>query len=105
MLPYFRKAENNRRFANRYHGTDGPLAVSDPISPLPISAAFIRAAQQAGIPYNPDFNGAKQEGVGYHQTTTREWPTRKRRRLLPPTRAGALQPDRDHARSGEPHHP
>jgi len=72
VLPYFRKAESNRRFANRYHGTDGPLAVSDPISPLPISATFLRAAQQAGILYNPDFNGATQEGVGYHQTTTRE---------------------------------
>ena len=72
VLPYFRKAESNRRFANRYHGTDGPLTVSDPISPLPISATFIRAAQQAGIAYNPDFNGATQEGVGYHQTTTRD---------------------------------
>jgi choline dehydrogenase len=72
VLPYFRKAESNRRFANRYHGTEGPLAVSDPISPLPISATFIRAAQEVGVPYNPDFNGATQEGVGYHQTTTRE---------------------------------
>ncbi len=100
VLPYFRKAEGNRRFANRYHGTDGPLAVSDPISPLPISAAFIRAAQQAGIPYNPDFNGAVQEGVGYHQTTTREGrrgsaavsylhPVRKRPNLTVITRAQA----------------
>ena len=72
VLPYFRKAEANSRFSNRYHGTDGPLAVSDPISPLKISAAFIKAAQEAGIPYNPDFNGAEQEGVGYHQTTTRD---------------------------------
>jgi choline dehydrogenase-like flavoprotein len=71
VLPYFRKAEANRRFSNRYHGASGPLAVSDPISPIPITAAFIRAAQEAGIAYNPDFNGAEQEGVGYHQTTTR----------------------------------
>ncbi len=103
VLPYFRKAESNRRFANRYHGTDGPLAVSDPISPLPISAAFIRAAQQAGLPYNPDFNGAEQDGVGYHQTTTRDG-----RRgsaavsYLRPAREPA-QPDRDHPRPGEPH--
>ncbi len=100
VLPYFRKAENNRRFANRYHGTDGPLAVSDPISPLPISATFIRAAQQAGIPYNPDFNGAMQEGVGYHQTTTRNGrrgsaavsylrPARERSNLTVITRAQA----------------
>jgi choline dehydrogenase len=71
VLPYFRKAESNSRFSNRYHGVDGPLAVSDPISPLKITSAFIKAAQETGIPYNPDFNGAEQEGVGYHQTTTR----------------------------------
>ena len=72
LLPYFRKAESNSRFSNRYHGADGPLTVSDPISPLKITAAFIKAAQEAGVPYNPDFNGAEQEGVGYHQTTTRD---------------------------------
>jgi len=98
VLPYFRKAEANARFANRYHGTEGPLAVSDPISPLKISAAFIKAAQEAGIPYNPDFNGAEQEGVGFHQTTTRDGrrgsasvsylrPARDRKNLTVVTRA------------------
>lgn len=72
VLPYFRKAEDNVRLCNAYHGVGGPLRVSDPISPLPITATFIRAAQQAGLPYNADFNGAEQEGVGYHQTTTRD---------------------------------
>lgn len=72
VLPYFRKAEDNVRLSNEYHGIGGPLRVSDPISPLPITARFIRAAQQAGLPYNADFNGAEQEGVGYHQTTTRD---------------------------------
>ena len=75
-----------------------PLAVSDPISPLRITSAFIKAAQEAGIPYNPDFNGAEQEGVGYHQTTTRDGrrgsaavsylrPARGRRNLTVVTRA------------------
>ena len=71
VLPYFRKAESNARFSNQYHGVDGPLRVSDPISPLGITSAFIKAAQESGIAYNPDFNGAEQEGVGFHQTTTR----------------------------------
>jgi choline dehydrogenase-like flavoprotein len=71
VLPYFRKAESNARFSNQYHGVDGPLSVSDPISPLGITSAFIKAAQEVGIPFNPDFNGAEQEGVGFHQTTTR----------------------------------
>ncbi len=71
VLPYFRKAECNQRFANEYHGADGPLSVSDQISPIEISRTFLKAAQQVGIPFNPDFNGASQEGVGFHQTTTR----------------------------------
>ena len=71
VLPYFRRAEHNERFADEFHGTDGPLGVSIPINPLPISEAFLRAAQQMGIPYNPDFNGARQEGIGHYQVTVR----------------------------------
>ena len=62
MLPYFKRAEDNERFADDYHGYGGPLGVSMPIDPLPICEAFIRAAQEFGIPYNPDFNGAQQDG-------------------------------------------
>ena len=69
LLPYFRKAERNQRFANEFHGIDGPLGVSMPLAPLPVADAFIKAAQQFGMPYNPDFNGARQEGVGYYQLT------------------------------------
>ncbi|KAA9010033.1 GMC family oxidoreductase [Histidinibacterium aquaticum] len=97
VLPYFRKAEDNARLCNAYHGVGGPLRVSDPISPLPITATFIKAAQQAGLPYSHDFNGAEQEGVGYHQTTTRDGrrgsaavsylrPARKRKNLTVLTR-------------------
>jgi choline dehydrogenase-like flavoprotein len=69
VLPYFKKAENNQRFANRYHGYQGPLGVSNPISPLPICEAYFQAGQELGIPFNPDFNGEKQEGLGYYQLT------------------------------------
>ena len=72
VLPYFRRAEGNQRFADTFHGTEGPLGVSMPLAPLPIADAFIKAAQQWGIPYNPDFNGAKQEGVGFYQLTQRD---------------------------------
>jgi choline dehydrogenase-like flavoprotein len=71
VLPYFKRAEDNERFAGEYHGYGGPLGVSVPVNPLPISEAFLRAAQEYGIPYNPDFNGAKQEGVGHYQVTVR----------------------------------
>jgi choline dehydrogenase-like flavoprotein len=69
VLPYFKRAENNQRFANHYHSYHGPLGVSNPISPLPICEAFFQAGQELGIPYNPDFNGASQDGLGYYQLT------------------------------------
>jgi choline dehydrogenase-like flavoprotein len=69
VLPYFKRAENNERYANDYHGYGGPLGVSNPISPLPICEAFFQAGQELGIPFNADFNGATQEGLGYYQLT------------------------------------
>ena len=69
VLPYFRRAENNQRFANRYHGYGGPLGVSNPISPLPICEAYFQAGQELGIPFNHDFNGERQAGLGYYQLT------------------------------------
>jgi choline dehydrogenase len=71
ILPYFKKAENQQRGADDYHGTGGPLSVSDPRQDDPLCDAFIKAAAEVGIPANPDFNGASQEGAGYYQTTTR----------------------------------
>jgi choline dehydrogenase-like flavoprotein len=71
ILPYFRRAEDNERFSNAYHGTGGPIGVSDLISPHAMSKVFVRAAQEAGLPYNPDFNGERQEGCGLYQVTQR----------------------------------
>jgi len=69
VLPYFKRSENNQRFANEFHGYGGPLGVSNPISPLPICEAFFQAGQELNIPFNADFNGASQEGLGYYQLT------------------------------------
>ncbi len=71
VLPYFKKAENQERGADDFHGAGGPLPVSDLVHADPLSAAFIAAAAETGIPVNPDFNGAAQEGAGFFQTTTR----------------------------------
>jgi choline dehydrogenase len=72
VLPYFKKAENQQRGADDFHGSGGPLPVSDLGHPDPLSAAFITAAAETGLPLNPDFNGALQEGAGFFQTTTRQ---------------------------------
>jgi choline dehydrogenase len=70
VLPYFRRSEHQMRGADGFHGTGGPLCVSD-VAQHPICEAFIAATTGLGFPRNDDFNGASQDGVGYHQTTTR----------------------------------
>ncbi|MFS4438438.1 GMC family oxidoreductase [Paracoccaceae bacterium GXU_MW_L88] len=71
VLPYFRKAEDNDTYNDRYHGQGGPLGVSKPIAPLPICDAYFEAAAKLGIPFNADMTGAEQAGVGYYQLTQR----------------------------------
>jgi choline dehydrogenase len=71
VLPYFRRAEHQVRGADRFHGADGPLCVSD-VEHHPLCEVFIAAALELGFARNADFNGANQDGVGYHQTTTRQ---------------------------------
>jgi choline dehydrogenase len=71
VLPYFKRSEHQTRGPDDWHGTDGPLVVSDVPDKHPICEAFIRACNDVGFPTNADFNGATQDGVGYHQTTTR----------------------------------
>ncbi|MGE4045430.1 MAG: GMC family oxidoreductase [Acetobacteraceae bacterium] len=78
VLPYFKRAEDNERGGNEFHGAGGPLRVSNQPYKWEIAEALVEACQQAGIPYNDDFNGATQEGCGYYQTTTnnkRRWST------------------------------
>jgi choline dehydrogenase len=72
VLPFFRKAEDNDTYDNKYHGKGGPLGVSQPAAPLPICEAYFAAAAQLGIPRNPDMAGEKQDGVGYYQLTQRK---------------------------------
>jgi choline dehydrogenase len=70
-LPYFKRAEHQTRGRDDHHGVEGPLCVSDVEQGNVICEAFINSAVECGVPRNDDFNGAVQEGVGYHQTTTR----------------------------------
>ena len=71
VLPYYRKAEDNETWDNRYHGKGGPLGVSEPRAPLPVCEAYFEAAAELGIPRNLDVNGEKQDGVAYYQLTQR----------------------------------
>lgn len=69
VLPYYRKAEDNDTYDNRYHGKGGPLGVSKPCAPLPICEAYFDAAAELGIPRNEDVTGEKQDGAAYYQLT------------------------------------
>ncbi len=71
VLPLFKRAENNERGADEFHGNDGPLSVSNMRIQRPITDAWVAAAQSAGYKFNPDYNGADQEGVGFFQLTAR----------------------------------
>ena len=102
VLPFFKKAEDNERGADEFHGVGGPLRVSNPPHIWPLGKAMLEAAVQAGIPRTPDFNGAQKEGAGYYQTTTnnkRRWsaaqaylkPARGRQNLTIVTEAHATR--------------
>lgn len=71
VLPLFRRSECNERGEDALHGGSGPLGVSDMRYRPDYVAAWIDAADAKGTPRNEDFNGPKQEGAGWFQTTTR----------------------------------
>jgi choline dehydrogenase len=69
VLPFFKKAENQERGADDFHGVGGPLSVGDQPFRHELVEALIEASVEASIPRNADFNGATQEGVGRYQAT------------------------------------
>jgi choline dehydrogenase len=71
VLPYFIRSEDNSRGASEFHGASGPQACSDIGERHELMEAIIRAGNELGIPRNDDFNGARQEGVGYYQLFTK----------------------------------
>ncbi|CAG8646049.1 15846_t:CDS:2, partial [Funneliformis mosseae] len=68
--------ENNQRKEKDdefkyYHGQDGLLHVEDYLETFDILNDSIKAAIQFGVPFNKDFNGSKQNGVGKYQLTSK----------------------------------
>jgi choline dehydrogenase len=70
VLPYFRRSEHNSRGANAFHGDSGPQWCSDIGPRHELMDAIIAAGEELGVPRNDDFNGKRQEGVGYYQLFT-----------------------------------
>ncbi|RVD59734.1 choline dehydrogenase [Mesorhizobium sp. M2D.F.Ca.ET.185.01.1.1] len=72
LLPSFKAMEDNAAGADQWRGVGGPLHVTDCSRAVhPLTKRYLAAAEQAGLPFNPDFNGASQEGVGIYQITTK----------------------------------
>jgi len=71
VLPHFRNMEGNNRLLDERHGADGPLLVSDPGHIDDFSRWFVQSVQALGEPYNQDFNGPYQRGVGFYQFMNR----------------------------------
>ncbi len=101
VLPYFKKSEDNARGASEFHGSGGPLRVSEQRSPRPLDTALLEACAAAGIPRIADYNGPEQDGASMFQVTQRNgrrWstadaflrPVRKRPNLEVRTKATVL---------------
>jgi choline dehydrogenase-like flavoprotein len=71
VRPYFLRAENNERGASEHHASGGPLNVCDERSPRQLTARFLAAAEESGIPRVPDYNGPEQDGASPVQVTQR----------------------------------
>lgn len=90
VLPYFKRMERRIGGDDAYRGRDGELPVSDIDWSHPVCDAFIAGAEGMGMPLNPDYNGASQEGVGYFQRTIhRGWRMSTARAFLWPVRSRA----------------
>jgi choline dehydrogenase len=88
LLPWFRKSERYAGGASEYHGDQGELWVSDLRNDHPYCQAWIEAGVQAGHGRNPDFNGARTEGLGAYQLTLRgHWRCDAATAFLAPVRA------------------
>jgi choline dehydrogenase len=110
VLPYFRKLESNERGESALHGATGPLKASDIAKKHELIEAIAAGAGELGIPRNPDFNGERQEGIGYYQLNTHNgWrsststaylrPARKRPNLAVEVNAQATRVVLDGARA------
>ncbi|MFY8206620.1 MAG: GMC family oxidoreductase, partial [Arenimonas sp.] len=69
VLPYFRKAENNETYRDRFHGQDGPLNVAEVMQPSPMNALFLKSAQEEGLPIIGDYNTPEPYGAFMYQVT------------------------------------
>ncbi len=70
ILPMFKRMESYEGGGDdEFRGRDGPIRVTDPVPRDPLLAMIVRAAAEVGIPHNPDYNGATQDGIAMSQAS------------------------------------
>ncbi len=69
VLPFFKRMERYDSGDDEFRGRDGPLRVTNPEPRDTLFATLIKAAGEAGIPHNPDYNGVRQDGIAMSQAT------------------------------------
>jgi choline dehydrogenase len=72
VLPLFKRSEDFDQGESAFHGSGGPLHVLSRYEPHPVNAAVVDAAQEAGIPFNDDYNGEQLDGVAFCQLNVRD---------------------------------
>lgn len=87
VLPYFKKIETFTGGESQYHGAFGELGVSTLRNQNRSCEAWVEAANQFGLPLNPDFNGDTTYGVGnYHLSIRDGWRSSSARAFLEPAK-------------------
>jgi len=69
VRPYFLRSEDNCRGDSEHHAAGGPLHVSEPRSPRPLTKRFLASAEATGIHYVDDYNTPEQDGCAMAQYT------------------------------------
>ena len=102
VLPVFKRSEDFDGGESHFHGVGGPLRVTTRYEPHPLIASMVAAAQEAGIPFNEDHNGAELDGVGYTQLNVRRRRARDGGDGVRRTRRRRPRPGDLHGRPGPP---
>lgn len=72
VAPVFHRMEDWRGPEHPARGKGGPLTVTDVSYAMhPLARAYVTGAEEAGIPFNPDYNTGEMDGAGFYQITTK----------------------------------
>jgi choline dehydrogenase len=90
VLPYFKRLERTAFGEDAIRGREGPMRVSPLRTRHRLAEVFQRAAVSQGFTFNPDYNGAVQDGVAEPQISqSRGWRWSSARGYLAPVRGRA----------------